>query len=110
MRRNVCRKVAGLALGLVVLSGCAMEFKQDERTADAEKVHCHTARGDLRVLQAEKANVAEQIAMGVLTIYPAAAVMGLLSGTEDTKFQVATGEYNDAIDKKIAQIKSTCGL
>jgi len=106
MRRRVC----ALALGLVVLSGCAMEFKKEEKAAEAEKVNCATARGDLRVLQGEKANVAEQIAMGVLTIYPAAAVMGLLTGTEDTKFQVATGEYNKAIEKKIDQIKSTCGI
>jgi len=31
---------------------------------------------------------------------------GLWSGAE----QVATGEYNDAIDKKIAEIKRKCGV
>ena len=104
------RTIGVLALGLFAATGCAMEFKKEEKAAEAEKVNCATARGDLRVLQAEKSNVVEQIAMGVLTIYPAAAVMGLLTGTEDTKFQVATGEYNKAIEKKIDQIKTTCGL
>lgn len=104
------RRLCALALGLAVLSGCAFEFKKEEKAAEAEKVNCATARGDLRVLQAEKANVVEQIGMGVMTIYPAAAVMGLLTGTEDTKFQVATGEYNKAIEKKITQIKSACGI
>lgn len=104
------RTLCALALGLTVLSACAMEFKKEEKAAEAEKVNCSTARGDLRVLQAEKANVAEQIAMGVTMIYPAGAVLGLLTGTEETKFQVATGEYNKAIEKKIDQIKTTCGV
>jgi hypothetical protein len=48
--------------------------------------------------------------MGVTSIYPAGLVLGLLTGTEGTKIQVATGEYNKMIDKKIAQIQSTCGV
>jgi hypothetical protein len=64
----------------------------------------------LRVLQHEKAHVAEEIAMGVKEIYPAGVVIGLLTGTEETKLQVATGEYNRLIEKKIAEIKATCGL
>ena len=104
------RSVTLLALGLVVLSGCALEFKKDEKAAEAEKVNCGTAQGDIRVLNAEKANVAEQIAMGVTAIYPAALVIGLLTRTEDTKYQVAIGEYNKMLDKKIAQIKTTCGI
>ena len=106
MRRRMTR----LVFGLVLLAGCAMEFKKDEKAAEAEKVNCATARGDIRVLQAEKANVAEQIAMGVTAIYPAAFVIGLLTRTEDTKYQVAIGEYNKMLDAKIAQIKTTCGI
>ena len=105
------RRCVGLfVLGLMLLPGCAYEFKKREEAAEAEKVNCATAQGDLRVLQAEQANVAERIAMGVTMIYPAAAVIGLLTRTEDTKYQVATGEYNKAIEKKITQIKTTCGL
>ena len=48
--------------------------------------------------------------MGVTSIYPAGLVLGLLTGTEGTKIQVATGEYNTMLDKKIAEIQSTCGL
>jgi len=46
----------------------------------------------------------------VTMIYPASAVLSILTGVEGTKYQVATGEYNEAIDKKIAEIKRTCGL
>ncbi len=73
-------------------------------------VNCATAQGDMRVLQSEKAHVVQQVAMGVTSIYPAGLVLGILTGTEGTKIQVATGEYNKMIDKKIAEIKSTCGV
>ena len=94
----------------LLLSGCAMQFKEEEKAAQQQPVNCATAQGDIRVLQGEKAHVVQQIAMGVTSIYPAGLVLGLLTGTEGTKIQVATGEYNSMIDKKIAEIKSTCGV
>ena len=94
----------------VAMLGCAMKLKGEEKTAKAMPVNCATADGDVRVLQGEKAHVAERIAMGVSMIYPAGAVVGILTGTEGTKYQVATGEYNAAIDAKIAEIKRECAL
>jgi len=35
-------------------------------------------------------------------------VAGLVTGTEKTKYEVTTGEYNEALDTKIAQIKAAC--
>jgi hypothetical protein len=35
-------------------------------------------------------------------------VAGLVTGTEKTKWEVTTGEYNKALDTKIAQIKAAC--
>ena len=99
----------GLGIGLC-MPGCAAQFKQEEQSAKTTPINCSTAQGDLRVLQSEKANVVQQVAMGVTTIYPASAVLSILTGVEGTKYQVATGEYNEAIDKKIAEIKQTCGL
>ncbi|HME73110.1 MAG TPA: hypothetical protein VKM54_25060 [Myxococcota bacterium] len=102
----------GIALGVYCArhTGCAQQFKQEEQSAKTMPINCGTAQGDLRVLQSEKANVVQPVAMGVTMIYPASAVIGILTGVEGTKYQVATGEYNAAIDKKIAEIKSTCGL
>jgi hypothetical protein len=105
------RFVATLCLAAALAAaGCAGKFKKQEKAIEAQPVNCATAQGDLRLLQHEKAHVAEQIALGIEAIYPASAVVGLLTGTEKTKFQVATGEYNGLIDKKMAEIKSTCGL
>jgi hypothetical protein len=109
MNRYPSTVAAAVAVALLG-SGCAMMFKEDEQKAKAMPINCATASGDIRVLQAEKAHVVQQVAMGVTSIYPAGLVLGVLTGTEGTKIQVATGEYNTMIDKKIAEIKGACGV
>jgi hypothetical protein len=95
---------------MLLATGCAMKLKKEEKAAEQMPVNCATAEGDIRVLKGEKAHVAERIAMGVTAIYPAGLVMGLLTGTEGTKIQVAAGEYNKTLDAKIAEIQTTCGV
>jgi len=100
---------AGLcAFGLVVLSGCAMQEKKEAAAAQAMPVNCATAPGDLRVLNSEKASTASKIGNGISMVAPIGLVEGLVTGTEKTKYQVTTGEYNKALDAKIAQIKAAC--
>ena len=97
-------------LGMAVLvAGCASQYKEKEAALKAP-INCATAEGDMRVLQGEKTNAAQQAAMGVSAITPAGLVLGVLTGTETTKLKVATGEYNKMIDQRIAEIKATCGL
>ena len=99
------------SLSVALTGGCAMQQQQVEQDLERPgRIHCATAEGDIRVLQSEKANVAQQVAEGATAIYPAGAVMGILTGTEGTKLQVATGDYNDMIDKRIADIRRTCGM
>jgi len=76
----------------------------------AQPVNCRTAEGDIRVLESEKAHVEKQVASGVMAVTPAGAVTGILTGTEDDKIKVATGEYDRQIDRKIAEIKRVCGV
>ncbi len=75
-----------------------------------QPINCRTAEGDIRVLQSEKTHTAQQIASGVAAISPAGFVLGALTGTEGTKIQVASGDYNTMIDNRIAAIKATCGV
>jgi hypothetical protein len=99
------------ALGLVaLLGGCASEYKKQEAAAQKMPVNCATAEGDVRMLQGEKASVAQQTAMGVSAVAPAGFVVGVLTGTEKTKAKVATGEYNKVLDTKIAEIQGACNL
>ena len=94
-----------------VSGGCAMQQKKVlAELQHPGPVDCSTAQGDLRLLQSEKANVAERAVEGASAIYPAGALVGIPAGTEGTKLKVALGEYDEAIDARIAQIKETCGI
>jgi hypothetical protein len=75
-----------------------------------QPVNCATAPADLRALESEKAHVGKQIAAGVTSIVPVSLVVNVVTGTEKEHFKVATGKYNDMLDEKIAEIKTTCGL
>ena len=97
------------ALSLIsLMGGCAMQEKKDAAAAQAMPVNCATAPGDLRVLYHEKSTVADKIGNGISMIAPIGLVEGLLTRTEKTKYEVTTGEYNKALDTKIAQIKAAC--
>jgi hypothetical protein len=73
-------------------------------------VNCATAQSDLEILEKEKVGVAERVALGVTSITPAGAVLGILTLTEDDKLEVAVGAYNKKLDAKIAEIKTECGI
>lgn len=97
-----------LMIVLMAMAACAPITKQEKQEI-AKPINCATADGDMRILQSEKAHVADMIAQGVTAIFPAGAVIGIVTLTEGDKLKVATGEYNRAIDKKIAEIKAQCG-
>jgi hypothetical protein len=105
------KKILVVILVLVVFPACAMKQKKVEKSLEgAGPPNCATAEGDLRVLESERANVAERIGAGVTAIAPAGIVIGLLTGTEGTKMRVAAGKYNEAIEQRIAEIKAHCGV
>jgi hypothetical protein len=98
---------------LIGLCGCVSEYKKEGKEEQAAKVmpvNCKTAEGDIRMLTAEKVNVAKEAAAGVTAIVPVGLVAGLVTGTEGDKFQVATGEYDKALDGAIKRIKTTCNI
>jgi len=108
-RTHLAAAACGVAMAALV-AGCATEYKKNEANLDKPPINCFTAEGDIRVLQSEKANVAQQMAAGIQAIIPTSIVVGLITGTEGTKAQVESGEYNRKIDARIAEIKSTCGV
>ncbi len=93
----------------VLCGGCAKQYKDKEAELN-KPINCAHAEGDIRVLQSEKTHVGEQIKAGVQAIIPVSLIGGLATGTEGTKAKIATGEYNKLIDKKIMEIKDTCGV
>ena len=96
--------------GMALLVGSCAPISDDAKKTLKEPVNCRTAEGDLRLLEHERANVAEQVANGVTAIHPAGFVIGVVTGTEGDKLKVAAGHYNTLIDKKEAEIRAACGL
>ena len=100
-----------LAICLVItLAACAASKQKKVEQEMKQPINCATAEGDLRALGHEKAHVTQRIAEGLTSIVPASFVVGVVTGTEKEKVEVATGEYNKMIDKRIAEIKETCGI
>ena len=103
------KKIVLATIIMLFATGCSPISKESKENL-AQPVNCATAPADLRALEAEKTHVGKEIAAGVSAIVPVSLVVNLVKGTEKEHFTVATGDYNDMLDKKIAEIKTTCGL
>jgi hypothetical protein len=104
-------KITALSTGVCVLAlvvGCARQYEKKEAHIQQQPVNCPTAESDIRVLQNEKTNVAQQVGMGVTLVAPIGLVTGLVMGTTGTKYRVTTGDYNKMIDAKIDEIQTAC--
>lgn len=105
-------KIAAFAvsvIGLAILTGgCAMQDKETENRVKEMPVNCETAPGDLRMLDEEKKSTAQRVSAGVRSVVPIGLVAGLVTGTAGTKYRIATGQYNQMLDDKIAEIKQAC--
>lgn len=71
-------------------------------------INCATAEGDIRALMSEKDYAQKQQAKSVLAVTPAGALFGIVTGTEQTRLQVLSGDYEKQIDARIAAIKAQC--
>ncbi len=70
---------------------------------------CGTAEADIAALEGEKVSAAERALAGAKMVVPAAAVTGILSGDYGNRAEMASGQYNDDVDAKIAEIRAACG-
>ena len=104
------KKLSLLCVALLVVAGCSSPITKKDKQDLAAQVDCSTAEGDIRVLNSEKVNLAKEIADGATSIIPIGLVTHLLMRDEGDTLKVGTGEYNRALDKKIAQIKTQCGI
>ena len=107
-----------LVAGLFLFNGCAERknyspmpsISEDVKAHLDRRVNCTTAESDIQVLESERASTAKQILAGVRSVVPIAAATGLLLGDYRDRLQVATGEYNNALELKIEYIKKTCRI
>ena len=98
-----------LALGLVFALGC-QAISKEAKIELAKPVNCDTAQEDIRLLRSEHASVAKQFAEGVTAVAPAGAVIGILTMQEKDKLEIAVGDYNHRLKRKIEEIQTVCGI
>lgn len=103
-------KLVTFSIAMLIVGGCSSPNTKQAQQDMAKPVNCATAEGDIRALNAEKAHTSQEIAAGVTSIVPIGAVANMAQGKEGETFKVGTGEYNKALDKKIAEIKKACGI
>jgi len=98
-----------LTLSATLAGGCTGKSAAGQRELK-QPVNCATAQDDIATLEKEKDGVAERVAIGVTSVTPAGAVLGIITLTEDDKLEVAVGAYNKKLEDKIAEIKRECGI
>jgi hypothetical protein len=106
---KLCSTRAYGIAGALCLSFVALaqpSWAQDKR----HPVNCATAEGDLRAIAAEKKHAETQQAESVLSVTPAGALLGLITGTENKHLKMLSGDYVQQLDDRSAEIKSTCGI
>ncbi|MEX0307017.1 MAG: hypothetical protein AB3N12_06460 [Ruegeria sp.] len=96
------------SIGLVCIAlACPANAADD---AKRHPVNCATAPGDLRAIAAEKKHAEDQQVESVVSILPAGALLGLVTGTENKHLKMLSGDYIKQLDARAAEIKSTCGI
>ncbi len=102
-------KLAMVLCASALLVSCS-SISKEAKAKLAKPVNCETAKKDITTLEKEKASVTRQTLAGVTSVMPSGAALALLTGDTKASAKVATGSFNREIDKKVAEIKKTCGL
>lgn len=95
-----------VAMVCIALSSPAVAVEDAER----HPVNCATAPGDLRAIAAEKRHAQDQQVESVVSILPAGALLGLITGTENKHLKMLSGDYIKQLDERAAEIRSTCKI
>ncbi len=106
-------KKMALLIGMVFLVGCGSPVSKEAKMQMQKPIDCADAKEDIAALEKEKASTLQRVGAGARFVVPVAVVVNIFqegSGSGDVKDRksVAAGDYNEAIDAKIAEIKSTC--
>ncbi len=97
----------GVSISLVCIALATPVFAADDKR---HPVNCATAPGDLRAIAAEKKHAEDQQVESVVSILPAGALLGLVTGTEQKHLKMLSGDYINELDARAAEIKSTCNI
>ena len=108
-------KYVALLFGVVFLASCGSPVSKEAKMQMQKPIDCADAKEDIAALENEKASTLQRVGAGARFVVPVAVVVNIFqegSGSDKVKERksVASGDYNKAIDAKIAEIKSTCNV
>ncbi len=108
-------KYVALLIGVVFLASCGSPVSKEAKMQMQKPINCADAKEDIAALENEKASTLQRVGAGARFVVPISVVVNIFqegSGSDNVKDRksVAAGDYNKAIDAKIAEIKSTCNV
>lgn len=115
MKSSILKISISAIVASTCIVGCARPNNSPMPTIDPaveeqlkSPITCETAKVDIATLENAKASVAKQVISGARAIIPFSAAAGVVTGDEQDRLDVASGDYNDRIDAKIAAIRRKC--
>ena len=101
---------------LLIYTGIFISFSSCVAISDKAKWHlekpvdCSAAESDIFILESEKKSLQEQLVHGARSVLPVSMILGMMKGEYEDRLEVATGDYNRDIERKIRKIKDACGI
>ena len=87
---------------LLAVTGCAAMTMRDIR---AVKPDCARIDKQIAMLEKEKAENDQRLLAGIQSVAPALAALNIVAGTYGRNVAIATGEWAEAIDTKLAELR-----
>jgi hypothetical protein len=88
---------------LLAASGCATPMAMTD--IRAVRPNCAHIDRQIAALEKEKAENDQRLLAGIQSVAPALAALNLVAGTYGRNVAIATGEWAEAIDIKLAELR-----
>jgi len=93
-----------LVVASLIIAGCAT-VPMAMRDINAIEPNCAHIDKQIVLLKREKAKNNQRLLAGVQSVAPALAAINLVAGTYGRKVAIATGEWAEAIDRKLLELR-----
>lgn len=97
---------------LLFLSGCASAVKRHELAQKHlnKDVNCDKASADIATLESHKSTTREKWVNGVASVLPTSILLNVILGEFGSRAAIATGVFDETVERKIKAIESGCML
>jgi hypothetical protein len=92
-----------LVASTLAVTGCATPMAM--RDINAVRPNCARIDKQIAILEKEKAQNNQRLLAGVQSVAPALAAINLVAGTYGRNVAIATGEWAEAIDRKLVELR-----